>query len=146
MKKQHPLIQYKDFGAPIFPAVIDRLYKTMIETQCNGIAKFQEACQRVESCNEIKSPVTADDYKWYTGAHFKLTGGELVILIPWTKATTKAQGTLERSIAFYTKGFVSPTELYALIDTIEANMQSIASRIYLTIDITKEVGEENGTK
>jgi hypothetical protein len=110
--KKHRKAEYKGFGLPIFPNLVDELNVVSSTTKFNGEI-LEKVLKHVEGFKElIFGPETSDKHGWWWGAHFQTKGGELIILLPWAHDQEKLDSSLmDRSIAIHTKGKVGKKEI-----------------------------------
>lgn len=120
--KQHVKAKLKGYGYPIFPHWIDQLNRIVDELHLTG-AILAKAGGSIEGYLGLDRPVTSDGYGWFWGLKFSLGLSEpgisgfkkakrILITLPWSQNRSRMDGLeLDRSIAVYTRGPITPEEV-----------------------------------
>jgi hypothetical protein len=73
----------------------------------------------------MRNPSTSDGYDWFAGLEFRVSGGVIRVLFPWTQQLDNFAG-MDRSIAVHSDQALPTDTVSGLLRTLAERMTSLA--------------------
>ncbi len=95
----------------VFPEGLDRLNTLCDRVLLNGDS-LESMAKKIDGFKDRKDATTQDGYAWFWGLYFETKKSKIAVLFPWHENRSKKDGIqLDRSIAVYTRGKVTPQKV-----------------------------------
>jgi hypothetical protein len=118
----------KGYEGPL-PVDTNRLRDTLDLGSFSGDL-LNQAYQKVPGHIRQFRPRTDDGYSWFWALLFRVGGGEVAILIPWSQDWAKKDGSqADRAIAVYTSGTVQEGEVAELLTKLDEACKGLVKQI-----------------
>lgn len=125
--EQHINAKLSGYGVPVFTPWVDQLNKVVDSSDSISGSILQKVGGMIPGYLGCSRPDTSDDYGWFWALKFDLGMSKpnlfsvskkktVLVAFPWAQDWSRRDGLeLDRSIAIYTRGGVSPQEVNGLL-------------------------------